>query len=59
MVLKLFGDKSCDCLVGHLELHRLLAGKLLDARLLCIEVVKSWLTRKDFATFGDLEAFGK
>lgn len=55
----LFGNKSGDCLVGHVELHGLLAGKLLDARLLGVEVVEPWFAREDFAGRSDLEALGK
>lgn len=55
----LFGDKSGDRLVGHLKLHWLLAGKLLHARLLGVEVVESWLARKNLAILRDLETLRK
>jgi len=55
----LFGNKSCNRLVCHLKFYWLLAGKLLDARLLSIEVVESWLARKNLAILRDLEALRK
>lgn len=55
----LLGDKSGNSLVGHDKFDAFFTSKLFYSWLLGVEVVKSWLTRNDFAGLGDLEALGE
>lgn len=52
-------DKASTCLVGHDELHALLARELLGAGLLCVEVVEARLAADDLAGRSDLETLHK